>query len=394
MQERANSRLSELGLSAVLERVRDLASGPVAARAQATDEERRWPEENFRALQAAGLGGLVVPASCGGLGQGLFALARVCEELGKSCASTAIGYGMHCVGAAVIAARATPDQEERYLRPIAAGRHWTTLALSEPGTGSHFYFPQTSLLRLPHGTLHIVGKKSFVTNGGHADSYVVSTVAAEPDAPPGQFSCVAVGARTAGLHWEEPWAGVGMRGNSARGLTLDARVPAADLLGKEGDQIWYVFNVVAPYFLIAMAGTYLGIAANALETARAHLAARRYEHTGAALADQPVLQRELGILWRKVERTRRLVYYAAAEGDAGSAESLIALCSAKAEVADCAVEAVNAAMTLVGGIGYRAGGSLERSLRDARAAHVMAPTTLLLETWMGRALLGLPLLAE
>ncbi|WP_231082431.1 acyl-CoA dehydrogenase family protein, partial [Staphylococcus aureus] len=83
--------------------------------------------------------GLVFPAECGGLGQGLFALARICEELGKSYASVGLCYGMHCVGTAVIAAKATPWQKEHYLEPIAAGRHITTLALSEPGTGAHFY---------------------------------------------------------------------------------------------------------------------------------------------------------------------------------------------------------------------------------------------------------------
>jgi alkylation response protein AidB-like acyl-CoA dehydrogenase len=68
------------------------------------------------------------------------------------------------------------------------------------------------------------------------------------------------------------------------------------------------------------------------------------------------------------------------------------LCSAKAEVAECAVEVVNEAMTLLGGKGYAAESLVHRLLRDARAAHVMAPTTDLLRTWTGRALLDVPLL--
>lgn len=70
------------------------------------------------------------------------------------------------------------------------------------------------------------------------------------------------------------------------------------------------------------------------------------------------------------------------------------LTSAKAEVAQCAVEVTNEAMTLVGGIGYRDRSPLERHLRDARAADVMSPTTDILRTWTGRAVLGLPLLGE
>ncbi|URN14340.1 acyl-CoA/acyl-ACP dehydrogenase [Streptomyces radiopugnans] len=100
----------------------------------------------------------------------------------------------------------------------------------------------------------MTGAKSFVTNGGHADSYVLSTVAVGPRTPPGQFSCTVVDAATPGLEWGPEWHGFGMRGNASRGLELPGvEIPVECLLGNEGDEIWYVFNVVAPYFLMAMA---------------------------------------------------------------------------------------------------------------------------------------------
>jgi alkylation response protein AidB-like acyl-CoA dehydrogenase len=301
---------------------------------------------------------------------------------------------MHSVGAAVIAAKATSEQRDEYLRAIGSGTHLTTLALSEPGTGANFWLPQTALAETDGG-YRVTGTKTFVTNGGQADSYVVSTVAADPQAPPGQFSCVVVPASAPGVEWGDPWRGLGMRGNSARLVSLrDVPIGRRELLGGEGDQIWYVFNVVAPFFLVAMAGTYLGIAAAALDTATQHLMARQYSHTGATLAQQTVLQHRLGTLWAQVERTRRLLYFAAEEGDTAGPLAVPALCSAKAEVADCAVTVVNEAMTLVGGIGYRGGGILDRLLRDARAAHVMSPTTDLLRTWVGRALLDEHILGD
>jgi alkylation response protein AidB-like acyl-CoA dehydrogenase len=70
------------------------------------------------------------------------------------------------------------------------------------------------------------------------------------------------------------------------------------------------------------------------------------------------------------------------------------VCVAKADVGHAAVDIVNDCMTLAGGSAYRDGTLLQRLLRDARAAHVMSPTTDLLYTWAGRALLGLPLLGE
>ncbi|MEE1942386.1 acyl-CoA dehydrogenase family protein [Streptomyces sp. TRM 70361] len=382
-----------IGLGAVVALAREVSEEILAPQAAAVDAERRWPDKGMAALRSR-LGGLVVPEHSGGMGHGLPAVAQVGEVTGQACASTSICFGMHLVGSAVIAAKAGAKQREHYLEPIAAGEHLTTLALSEPGTGGEFWLPQTRMERAEPDRLRLTGTKSFVTNGGHADSYVLSTVAAGPGTPPGQFSCTVVDGDTPGLEWGPAWQGFGMRGNASRGLELPGvEIPDWCLLGEEGDEIWYVFNVVAPYFLTAMAGTYLGVATAALEEARTHLLARR-ARGGRAMAGQPVVQHRLGTMWARVERTRRLIYHAAAEAEAGGPMALAALASAKAEVADAAVETVNDALTLVGGVGYGENSPLQRMLRDARAAHVMAPVTDLLRVWTGRALLDEPLLED
>lgn len=378
----------------VLDRASEVAHEVAAPAAEAVDADARWPEASLRALQEAGLGGLVVPERDGGLGHGLAALAQVCEILGAACASTAMCFGMHGVGSAVIAAKATEEQQERYLEPIVAGRHLTTLTLSEPGTGSHFWLPQSELRRTDGGFV-LSGTKTFVTSGAHADSYVVSAVDADATSPIGEFSCVVVDAANPGLEWGPSWDGLGMRGNSSRSVELrGVQLPGAALLGEAGDQIWYVFNVIAPYFLMAMSGSYLGVAAGAFEDMRLHVTQRRYSHDGSRLAEQPVIQHRVGELWAELERTRQLVHHAANGADRGEPWALPALASAKAEVAECATSVVNGAMTLVGGIGYREHGSLGRRLRDARAAHVMAPTTDQLRLWAGRAILDEHILAD
>lgn len=372
----------------------EIAGRVAAAAAEEVDREARWPQAALRALQAAGLGGLMVPRRLGGLGHGLLALTKVCEALGRECASTAICFGMHCVGSAVIAAKATPEQQQRYLGPICRGEHLTTLALSEPGSGVHFYLPESQLRAVSGDGFVLNGTKTFVTNGGHADSYVVSTVAVCNGAL-GQLSCVAVPAAAIGIVWGDPWQGFGMRGNSSLRMDLhDVPLKRGDLLGEEGDQTWYVFEVVTPNFLMAMAGTYLGVADAALAIAREHLAQRAYSHSGASLGQQPVLQHRLGGLWADVEKTRRFVYHAAIQGELGAADALPLLMAAKAEVADCAVRLTNEAMTLAGGMAYRENSKLARLLREARAAHVMSPSTDLLRVWTGRALLDLPLLTD
>ncbi|WP_308283006.1 acyl-CoA dehydrogenase family protein [Pseudonocardia nigra] len=379
-------------LGEAVARARKISEVVLAPSAAAVDAERRWPAAGMSGLRDE-LGGLVVPERFGGLGHGLLAVAQVGEATGRACASTSICFGMHLVASAVIAAKATPLQQERYLRPIAAGRHLTTLAVSEPGTGGEFWLPQTRMQHLGSDSLELTGTKSFVTNGGHADSYVVSTVATDPAAPPGQFSCTVVEADLPGMEWEAPWQGLGMRGNSSRTLQLrGVQIPDSQLLGDEGDQIWYVFNVVAPYFLMAMAGTYLGVAAAALHEARTHLLRRRHSHSDRTLATLPLVQHRLGEMWARVERTRRLIYHAAAEADAGGPEALLGLCSAKAEVAEVAQTVVNDALSMTGGVGYAQDSALHRHLRDARAAHVMAPLTDTLRVWVGKALLDQPLL--
>lgn len=355
------------------------------------DEQARWPAEGMKTLADAGLLGLHVGAELGGRGEGMLALALVTEQLGRECGSTALVYGMHCVASKTIAVKPTDDQVDRYLRPIAAGRHVTSLALAEPGTGVHFYLPRTTFRR--DGDDYCVnGRKSFVTSGGHADSYVLSVVREGLESDPGTFSCLMLDAGP-GIDWGPPWDGFGMRGNSSRGMTLeDVHVPARDLLGAEGDETYFVFEVIAPYFIVAMAGTYLGIAQAALDEALEHLRKRTYDHTGERVGAADVISHQVGGLWARVERSRRLLYHASSLGDSGDRQARLALFGAKAEVAESAVGVVNDAMTLVGGIGYGRSGRLGRALRDARASHVMSPTTDLLRTWLGRSLLDLPLL--
>jgi alkylation response protein AidB-like acyl-CoA dehydrogenase len=93
-----------------------------------------------------------------------------------------------------------------------------------------------------------------------------------------------------------------------------------------------------------------------------------------------------------VQKSRMLVYEAARRGDMGDAEAGALLLAAKADVAETAERVTAQAMTLCGGIAYRDNSRLARLLRDARAAHVMSPTTNLLKLWLGRSLLDLPLL--
>jgi isovaleryl-CoA dehydrogenase len=374
-----------------LKKTAEKIAADIAPLAQRVDQDCAWPAYSMKAFASKGLLGLQVPESLGGHGQGLFALSILTETIGKACPSSALCFGMHCVGTAVIAAKATSYQTDQFLRKIARGEHITTLALSEAGTGANFYLTETVFR--PEGDDFIVnGTKQFVTNGGHADSYVISAANPSSDGG-GEFSCLIIEQQTPGVQWLDPWRGFGMRGNSSRGMQLhDAKITQQNLLGEQGDQIWYVFEVIAPYFLMAMAGTYLGIAQSALDAAGEHLRTRRHSHTGESLRHVDLLQVKYADMWIAVEKTRNLIYEAAQRGDRGDPDALPFILSCKSDAAETAVWAANEAMTLCGGTAYRENSRIAQMLRDARAGHVMALTTDMLKMWAGRALLGLPLL--
>lgn len=374
-----------------LAEVRDAAAAVaktvLAAQAEAV-AEGAYPRSGLDALRDAGLWGLTAPKRVGGLGHGLAGLAAVTEELGKICPSTAMCFGMHGVATAVIAAKATKAQDERYLAPIAAGRHMTTLALSESGTGAHFYVPLTRAEHDGPG-FKLYGTKAFVTNGPHADSMVASVAAA---GGPGEFSLVVIDASDE-LRWRSDWKGLGMRGNASQSVEFAGVNVAADrLLGAQGDELWFVFEVVAPFFLTAMSGTYLGLSSGALSLAVEHVMRRAYAHSGERLAEQPSVQEKLGAMAIEVDKTRSLLYDACRLGDAGEPSALPLILGSKAAAGELAVETASQAMRICGGSAYRDNGQLARLLRDAYAANVMAPTTDLLKQWVGRMLLGEPLI--
>ncbi len=380
-------------LRSLVNAARDIAVTVTSRTAEEDDRHARWPDATMRALADARVTALLAPTAVGGHGGGMVGLVGISEVLAQESASAALCFAMHCVGTAVLAAKPTDAQRDRYLLPIARGEHLTTLALSEPGSGAFFFYPETTLEPTPGG-FRLTGTKSFVTNAAHADSYVLSTAAVAAGAEvDGAFSCVVVDRDRPGVEWLDAWHGFGMRANDSRTMRITgAEIPCDALLGAQGDQLWYVFEVIAPYFLMAMAGTYLGVAQAALDEARVHTGTRRYGHSGELLGQAPVVAHRLGELWGRVEATRQLIYSAAAKGDAMDPDALPSILACKAMAGDTAVHVANEAMTLCGGSAYRENSRLARILRDARASHVMAPTTDMLKTWVGRSLLKLPLL--
>ncbi|MCC6446159.1 MAG: acyl-CoA/acyl-ACP dehydrogenase [Armatimonadetes bacterium] len=358
--------------------------GPQAAR---VDRERRFPEESFWALGEAGLMGLMVPVGYGGLGADLSTLARVCETIAAGCASTAMCYLMHCCGTAVIAAKASPEQGERFLRPIAKGEKLSTLAFSERGTGAHFYQPEIQA-HFQDGHAVVSGRKGFVTNGERTDYPIILVAASDPAKGLDVF---VLDSRLPGVRFEDTWEGLGMAGNNSIAMVLDqVRVPRENLLGEEGDGLGIIFNVVAPTFMLGLSGVNLGIAEAAFQAALQHARDRKYSD-GSSLADHQAIQFYLTEMHGRVESLRLFLYRAGQAADSGEADAPLRVMQSKVMAAETSAHVTQTALQVCGGQGYTRSLPVERYLRDARASSVMAPTTEILKTWIGKSLAGIPL---
>src|SRR5689334_9551934 len=144
-----------------------------ATNAADVDAKGRFPTESLSALGAKKLLGLCVPAAQGGLAQGPRTFVAISEELGRACGSSAMVFVMHVTAAQAIAASTTLSSRDAILKDIAAGKHLTTLSLSEKGSRSNFWAPVSKLVERD-GAFRTSAVKSWITAAHQADSYVSS----------------------------------------------------------------------------------------------------------------------------------------------------------------------------------------------------------------------------
>lgn len=374
-------------------KAREIAGSVLAPAAAHNDEAGRFSTEAIQSLGEAGLLGLMLPADVGGAGLGPRTFAAVTAALAEADASVAMVYVMHVMGtASIAAARADAGGSMKpIMQDIAAGRHLSTLAFSEAGSRSHFWAPISRAQRNGDGVT-ISAKKSWVTSAGHAQSYVVSSLAPE-GAGPTDLTLYLVTAGTSGLSVAGPWNGMGLRANASAPVTLDqSPVPAAFQLTDDGAGFPAMLNVVMPLFNLGSAAVALGLCRAAVAATTSHLKNAKFEHLGQSLGESlPTLRAQLATMQIETDKLAAFIDDVVDHLETPGDTTMLRVLESKAAGGETAISVTSTAMRVCGGAAFSKHLNIERLFRDAHAGAVMAPTADVLREFIGKALLGIPL---
>jgi len=354
---------------AVRDTVRDWAAREVAPGAAQRDEEERYDRSLFERAGELGLTGLPYPEAYGGAGMGTFAWALAAEEIAAADMGLAVSLSVHVLSQLCIFANGTDAQKDRFLPPMTAGRELGAFALTEPQAGSDA--AAIALTATRDGDDYLLsGTKIWITNGGEAARYVVfGTV--DRSAGKAGITAFVVEADTPGFRLGSKERKMGIRGTTGYELVFtDARVPAENRLGDEGDGLRVALSALGAG-RISIAACCTGLARNAMELAARYALERR--QFGRAIADQEMIQAMLAEMAVSVDAGRLLTWRAARLRDAGqpinSPSSM-----AKWYASDVAMRVSTDAVQIYGGAGYSRDNPVERLMRDAKGAQIYEGT--------------------
>lgn len=365
--------------------VRDFAESELRPHVREWDEKQEFPREVFAKLGEMGLMGAVFPPEYGGSGLSTVDYTVVIEELSRVDAGVALSVAAHnslCSGHIYLAG--TEEQKKRFLTPLAKGEKVGAWGLTENSAGSDAGGTRTTAVR--DGAQWVLnGSKTFITNGRIAETAVVMAVTDKTRGKKG-ISAFVVERGTKGFRAGKKEDKLGVRSSDTSELVLeDCRVPAENLLGREGYGFIDALRIL-DRGRIGIAAFSIGIAQASLEAATEYAKGRR--QFGRAIAEFQAIQMKIADMSTHVEAARLLCRKAAALRDAGK-EHTLESAQAKLFASEMAVDVALEAIQVHGGYGYVKEYPVERHLRDAKLGTIGEGTSEVQRIVIARQLLGL-----
>jgi len=319
-----------------------------------------------RRLGAAGWLRYCVPAAYGGVHEELDvrSLALIRETLARYSGLADFAFAMQGLGSGTITLLGTEEQKRAYLPAVAKGDKIAAFALTEPAAGSDIASMETTAE--PDNAGYVVnGAKTYISNGGIADYYVLFARTGEAPGARG-VSAFVVDATTPGLAVTERIAVIAPHPLATLAFT-DMHLPATALLGEAGKGFGAAMATL-DIFRTTVGAAALGFARRALDEATARAQTRRL---GAGrLADNPITQSKLAEMVLDVETSALLIYRAGWLRDVKKQRNTREAALAKLHATDSAQNVIDKAVQIFGGLGVTVGVPVESLYREIRALRI------------------------
>ncbi len=363
---------------------REFAEKEIAPYAAEWDRRKEFPREVIRRLGELGFLGLLVSEDLGGLGLDALTYLMMMEEIAAADASVAITLSVHnSLPSYVLQRYGTPEQHERWLKPMARGELLAAFCVSEPDSGSDLASVSTTATRT-ESTWVINGTKAWVTNGGVADVLLILVrTSKQAEKPSRGLSFFVVPADADGVQASKPEDKMGLRSSRTTQIVLDdVRLGADCLIGQEGMGFRYAMEGLDRGRL-SVAAQAVGIARAALDHARRYAAERK--QFNKPIKDFQGVSFMLADMATRLAAARSLVHDTARAEERG--EGITQRASmAKLFASETAMFVANHAVQIFGGYGYMKDYPVERLLRDAKVTEIYEGTSEIQRVIIGRGL--------
>ena len=258
----------------ILDMVRTLVAERVAPRAAEIDERGEFPWDIKEVFAQNDLLGVPFPAEYGGVGGSFVTYVKVVEEVAKACAASALIIAVQELGTLPIMIGGSDEQKRRFIPKLASGEFLCAYALTEVGSGSDAAGSMRAKAVRDGDSYVLNGSKIWITQGGVADVVTVFAIT-DPSKGPNGISAFLVEKGMPGFSVGKLEKKMGIRGSPTVELNfVDCRVPAANLLGAEGEGFKIAMKVLDKS-RPGIAAQALGIAQGALDYALGYVRERK-----------------------------------------------------------------------------------------------------------------------